>query len=260
MIDGLNNSDSVFVKEKFVTSGWFKARSTIVKSFKKSLDTNRAVQYLTTITSKSNHFSIPFYNDFLIEVCRRRKDLIQTQVIDKFDKILRQNDSIKIFFSRFLEAEHLVNECESLLKTVQDKESFEYLNLNANLHSHYGARHFDDSLQLYQEALSATDIEQYQAQIYNNMAHLIYRHRRRRDYKQAIEYCKSSIKQRSTVKFWYPSVLMLILKVELSNIGEIENCITNHKTNYGLKDFEFKEFLKRLHDKEKEKYIRENLK
>lgn len=238
----------------------FKARSEIVKSFKKLLDTDRVIEYLQTFKSRSNRFAIPFYNDILVEVCTRRKDLIQEQVVDEIDSILKQTDSIKIFYAKFLESEHLkrlYNECDKLLDGVHNKESFEYLNLRGNLYAHYGSNFFERAMESYAGALDATRIEQYQSRIYNNMAHLIHRHHRKSDYETAIDYCKRSIALRSTVRFVYPSALMLALRIELANMGDIHVLVEKHREDYGLTNYETREILKQLNDEPKKRSFRE---
>lgn len=244
-------------RERSVTSGGFKARSTIVRSFMKSLNTNRAVEYLQTIKSKPNYFAIPFYNDFLVEVCKRRADLIQEQILQNIDTILKQTDSIKIFYAKFLESEDLNDECGELLEAVQDKESYEYFNLQANLYSNYGAKFFSKAMDAYKRAIGTTKTAHFQARIYNNMASLIHRHHRRNEYEEAIGYCTQSIALRSQVRFFYPSVLMLALRIELANVGDIRSIVENHRGNYGLKVSETREVLNRIYDDTKRKIFQE---
>ncbi len=253
----LGYSGRASARQRTVTGGGFKARSTIVKSFKESLDTDSAEKYLETITQKDNHFARPFYNDFLVEVCTRRKDLIQSLVIQETDNILKQTDSIKIFYAKFLESEDLLEVAEEILDAVQNKETYEYLNVRANIYSHRGNKFFDETMDAYTRALDATAVDQYKAQVYNNLARLIHRHHKRSYYEKAIDYCKKSIELRATVRFWYPSVLMLALNIELANMGDIRDLVEEHRKKYGLKAHEAKEVSRMIYDKPKEKSFRE---
>ncbi|MFZ3138860.1 MAG: alpha/beta hydrolase [Thermodesulfovibrionales bacterium] len=251
----LRSSSGASAIERTVTGGGFKARTLLVKSFKKSLDTDRAVEYLKTIKSKANHFSVPFYNDFLVEVCKRRKDLIEIQVIQEIENILQQSDSVKLFYAKFLESEGLLSECEKILDNVHNNESYEYLNMRGNLYSHR-AKVFNKSMVMYRKAIDATEVEHFRAVVYNNMAHTIYRHHKRNLYELAIDHCKQSIKLRASVRFGYPSVLLLALRIELANLGELSDLVEQHRNEYGLNDYDAKEVSERLYDKTKKKKFR----
>lgn len=249
-------SGNVITSERSITTGGFKARSSIVRSFKKSLDIDNAVKYLERISHKANHFSIPFYNDFLVEVCKRRKDLIHAFVVQEIDTILKQTDSIKMFYAKFLESERLLEISEKILANIQNTETHEFLNLRANLYSCRGGKFFQIALDTYARSLDSTTIDHYKSKVYNNMAHLIYRHRKRSQYEKAIEYCKKSIELRTSVRFWYPQVLMLVLKIELANVGEIRGVVDEHRKTYGLRFHEIKEVSRMIYDKPKEKVFR----
>jgi tetratricopeptide (TPR) repeat protein len=241
-----------------VTGGGFRARALLVKSFKKSLDTERAVSYLAKIGSIPNHFSVPFYNDFLVEVFKGRKDLIDRFVLQDIDRLLDQTDSIKIFFSIFLESEDLCDDSATILDSVKNVKSFEFLRARGNLYSHR-IQDLNIALATYKKALEATSIERYQATIYNNMAQTIYRHRKRKLYEMAIDYCERSISLRSTVKFHYPSSLLLAIRIELANRGELQDIVRQHKDKYGLDDREAKSALELVHDIPKRNLLIESL-
>ncbi len=250
----VDEADGAPAYEKAVTKGGFKVRSTIVKTFISSMDVEKVEEYVSAITSRANHFSIPIYNCLLVEVCRSRKYLIKAEIVDKIDEILLQTDSVKLFFADFCEKEQQDALCKTLLDSTKNKDTYRYFNISGNLFSRY-RRDYEKAMELYNCALAATKVERVKAKIYNNMAHLIHRHRRRAEYKTAIDFCLESIRLRESVGFWFPAVLMLALRIELSNKGEIEDILEKHRKEFGLRTREEKYLLAKLHDKTKRRII-----
>jgi len=237
-----------------VSIGGYKARSTLLKSFKKSLDQAGEEYYLKKVSSDSDFSRNPFLNDVLVTLCKNNPYLIQKFVLDNLNSIALKSDSVLIFYSQFLESEDYDVEAIQLLDGVSEKSNHMYLTTRANVLSKR-LKNLDDALDTYESAIDCADIEHRKAVVYNNMAHAIHRHRRRDRFNEAIEYCQQSIKYRTGIKFFYPSALMLALKVEQSTFLTIDSFLIEEIADLGLRGRSLKHMQEKIIDLDKRQYV-----
>lgn len=176
-------------------------------------------------------FSTPVFNNLIVEICKRNKILRKKYVDPYIDQIKSQYGGIRLFYARYFELIDELEIAQELLDLVPNKNSFTYLNVEANI---AGKRDCNEGLKLNKLVLERIPefFRQQRSRIYNNMALLIHKNRLTNLYKDAISYCEMSIENNRNLKFHYPKNMLLTLRLELSDVENTKRVLDVHKARF----------------------------
>ncbi|MCP5102038.1 MAG: hypothetical protein GY950_01600, partial [bacterium] len=168
------------------------------------------------------------FNRLISEACKTDECCLEL-VVPHIDVIIRQKESILIFYARLLEYKGDADNALKLLEHIETK-TFDYYNIKANC---VKATDFNQAIELYKNAMETTkekDVGQ-KAIVHNNTAQLIFDHHRTEMYGEAVEHCKAALKLRTYTQFPYPGDLLLLFTIHESRLNNLkENVATILKT------------------------------
>jgi tetratricopeptide (TPR) repeat protein len=176
-------------------------------------------------------FRIHIYNRIIVNACKDVPLLAKKFVYPYLDVIRGQMDGVLFVYARYFEGVGAdVAMAQELLDLVRNRDCFNYYNISANCAARAD---FEEAIRLNEVALSYARARQQKAQIQHNIANLIFSHRERVRFPQAIELCEASVKNTTKLNFHWPKNLMLKLKLlSCASDDDIEKVLHEHRQRF----------------------------
>lgn len=191
-------------------------------------------------------------NRFISEACNADATCLEF-IIPHADLIGQQKDSIILFYARMLEYNGAGPTALKVLENVRTP-TFDSYNIKANC---LRTTDFYQALELYKKALETTtdkDAGQ-KAIVLNNMAQLIFDHKRTDMYSAGAAYCKAALKQRPYRQFPYPGELLLLFTIHESFLENLNEQVENILKTYDIPKQILSTLVEKIKDPEKKEKI-----
>ena len=214
-------------------------RSRMIKTYVRaaSNDPENVTRMLFEKDNPDHIFSIPLFNKFVTEACKKNSHLAYKYIKPNLSTIMNKSDSIKLHYARFLEYKNMLADAFQLLESVVVKDGFTFNNVMANCMSHHD---FSKSMEYNEKALLFAYNSRQKARIQNNMAHLIYKFKRKDRYSEAIVLCKKSMENaedgKYSARFDFPLSLLIKLRIVNACKKEIPSVVMDIISEYGIQN------------------------
>lgn len=238
--NGLNSS---------VSNGDFSPTSMLSKTYIKSLNKDIENSYMDKIKNNDKFYLSPFLNYFVRTKFHKKVHLIKNIVIPKLSEISESKDTFRLFYADFLEYNQFINEAAVLIESVENKETFKYLNIKANIMSRSGK--IDLALEYYEKAVTSTTNNYEKAKAYHNQAFLIHKHAIVSRYEEAKKLCMLAIDYRPNHTFWYPVQTFALLQIRKESVGNTSSVLQDCHRTYQLSIAQLGKIVNEVEDSRK---------
>lgn len=176
-------------------------------------------------------FRIHIYNRIIVNACKDIPLLAKKFIYPHLDIIRDQMDGVLFVYARYFEGVGAdVATAQLLLNRIRNRDCFNYYNVSANC---MARADFAEAMQLNEMALTFARARQQKAQIQHNMANLIFSHRERARFPEALKLCEASIRNTTKVNFHWPKNLMLKLRLlRCDSDDDFESVLDEHKQRF----------------------------
>jgi tetratricopeptide (TPR) repeat protein len=176
-------------------------------------------------------FRIHIYNRIIVNACKDIPLLAKKFIYPHLDIIRDQMDGVLFVYARYFEGVGAdVATAQLLLNRVRNRDCFNYYNVSANC---IARTDFAQAMQMNEMALTFARARQQKAQMQHNMANLIFSHRERARFPEALELCEASIRNTTKVNFHWPKNLMLKLRLlRCDSDDDFERVLDEHRQRF----------------------------